>query len=89
MAKKSQIARNEKRKRMVEKYAAKRAALKESGDYAALARLPKNASPVRVVNRCSETGRSHGFMRDFDLSRIEFRERAHEGLIPGIKKSSW
>lgn len=89
MAKKSQIARNEKKKRMVAKYAAIRAEHKAKGDYAALARLPRNSSATRVVNRCSETGRRRGFMRDFNLSRIEFREQALEGNIPGVKKSSW
>ena len=89
MARKSLIARNEKRKRMAEQYAAKRAELKAKGDYAGLAKLPRNSSPVRVVNRCEVTGRRHGFIRDFGLSRIEFREQAHEGHIPGVTKSSW
>lgn len=89
MAKKSQIARNEKRKRMVEKYAKKRAELKAAGDYAGLQKLPLNSNPTRVVNRCAITGRRHGFIRDFGMSRIEFREQAHEGHIPGVKKSSW
>jgi len=89
MARKSLILRNEKRKRMVEKYAAKRAELKAAGDYAGLAKLPKNSSPVRVVNRCAITGRSKGVLRDFGISRIEFREQAHEGNIPGVRKSSW
>ncbi len=89
MAKKSQIARNDKKKKMVAKYAAIRAELKAKGDYAGLSRLPRNASPTRVVNRCSETGRRRGYMRDFNLSRIEFREQALEGNIPGVKKSSW
>ena len=89
MAKKSQINRNNKRKRLVEQYAAKRAELKAKGDRAALARLPRNSSPSRVVNRCSVTGRRRGYMRDFDLSRITFREQANEGHLPGVKKSSW
>ena len=89
MARKSQIARNNKRRKMAEKYAEKRAELKAKGDYAGLQKLPKNASPVRVVNRCAVTGRRHGYIRDFDLSRIEFREQAHEGHIPGVRKSSW
>ena len=74
---------------MAEKYAAKRAELKAAGDYAALDKLPRNASPVRVVNRCALSGRRHGYLRDFDLSRIDFRELAQEGQIPGVKKSSW
>jgi small subunit ribosomal protein S14 len=89
MARKSLIARNDKRKRLAEKYAAKRAELKAKGDYAALAKLPRNSSPTRIVNRCMVTGRRSGFLRDFGLSRIEFREQAHEGNIPGVKKSSW
>jgi len=89
MAKKSQVARNEKRIRMAERYAAKRAELKANGDYAGLAKLPRNSNPIRVVNRCAVTGRRHGFLRDFGLSRIEFREQAQEGFIPGVKKSSW
>ncbi|MEM9336444.1 MAG: 30S ribosomal protein S14 [Patescibacteria group bacterium] len=89
MARKSLIARNDKRKRLALKYAEKRAELKAKGDYAGLAKLPKNASPVRVVNRCEVTGRRQGFIRDFGLSRIEFREQVHEGQIPGVKKSSW
>lgn len=89
MAKKSLIARNDKRRKMAEKYAAKRAELKAAGDYAALAKLPRNASPVRVVNRCALSGRRHGFLRDFNISRIDFRELAQEGQIPGVKKSSW
>lgn len=89
MARKSLIARNDKRKKLAEQYAAKRAELKANGDYAALAKLPRNSSPTRIVNRCEVTGRRHGFVRDFGLSRIEFREQANDGNIPGIKKSSW
>ena len=89
MARKSLIARNDKRKRMAEQYAEKRAELKAKGDYAGLAKLPRNSSPTRIVNRCTTTGRRSGFIRDFGLSRIEFREQAHEGNIPGVKKSSW
>jgi small subunit ribosomal protein S14 len=89
MAKKSSVARNEKRIKMAEKYAAKRKALKEAGDWEGLQKLPKNASPVRIKNRCSITGRSKGYMRDFGLSRIKFRELANEGKIPGVRKSSW
>lgn len=89
MAKKSQIARNNKRIRMANRLAEKRAALKKAGDYVALQKLPKNASPVRIKNRCSITGRSRGYMRLFGLSRIQFREMAGRGEIPGVKKSSW
>ena len=89
MAKKSWIARQQKRKRMVAKYAAKRRELKEKGDYEGLQKLPRNASPVRLNNRCLITGRSRGYMRAFGLSRIIFREMAREGKIPGIRKASW
>lgn len=74
---------------MAEQYAEKRKALKEAGDWEGLQKLPKNASPVRIKNRCSITGRSKGYMRDFGLSRIKFRELANEGKIPGVRKSSW
>lgn len=83
------VARNDKRKRLVEKYAAKRAALKAAGNWDALQALPKNSSPVRVANRCAITGRPKAYMRDFGLSRIKFRELALEGKIPGVRKSSW
>lgn len=89
MAKESVKARERKRKRMVAKYAAKRKALKAAGDYAALDKLPKNASPVRLHNRCQITGRPRGYMGDFGLSRIKFRELALNGKIPGITKASW
>ena len=89
MAKKSVIARNNKRKRLAEQYAAKRAELKAAGDYDALQQLPKNSSPVRIKNRCFLSGRGHGFMRDFGVDRITFLELAREGKIPGVKKSSW
>lgn len=89
MAKASQIARNEKRIKLVAKYAEKRAALKLAGDWEGLQKLPKNSSPVRIKNRCAVTGRQRGFMRPFGLSRIAFRELAREGKIPGIKKASW
>lgn len=89
MAKKSWIARERKRKRMVEKYAERRAALKAAGDWEGLQRLPRDASPVRLHNRCELTGRSRGYLRKFGLSRIAFREMALAGLIPGIRKSSW
>jgi small subunit ribosomal protein S14 len=89
MARKSVIARDLKRQRMYQKYAAKRAALKAVGDYEALAKLPRNSSPTRLKNRCAETGRSRGYMRQFGLSRIAFREHASRGEIPGVTKSSW
>ena len=89
MAKKSWIARNEKRKKTVEKYAKKRAALKEAGDYEALQKLPRNASPIRVRNRCSLTGRGRGYIGKYGISRIKFRELALDGKIPGVRKASW
>lgn len=82
-------AREVKRKELVDKYAEKRAALKAAGDYVALQKLPKNASPVRLHNRCKLTGRPKGYMRKFGISRINFREMAGNGLIPGVKKASW
>lgn len=89
MAKLSVKVRERKRQRLVAKYAAKRATLKEKGDYEALDKLPKNASPVRLHNRCSVTGRPKGYMRKFGISRITFRKWALEGKIPGITKASW
>jgi small subunit ribosomal protein S14 len=89
MAKESMKAREVKRRKMVAKYAAKRKALKEAGDYEALQKLPKNASPVRVHNRCKLTGRPKGYIRQFGISRVTFREMANKGLIPGVKKASW
>ena len=89
MAKESMKARERKRQKMVEKYAKKRAALKAAGDFVGLQKLPKNASPVRLHNRCHLSGRPRGYMRQFGVSRIEFREMALNGLIPGIKKASW
>ena len=89
MAKESMKARERKRQKMVEKFAAKRAALKEAGDFEALQRIPKNASPVRLHNRCQLTGRPKGYMRQFGISRINFREMANKGLIPGVRKASW
>jgi small subunit ribosomal protein S14 len=89
MAKESMKAREVKRLKMVEKYAAKREKLKAEGDYIALSRLPRNSSTVRLHNRCSLTGRPKGYMRQFGVSRITFREMASSGLIPGIKKASW
>ncbi|MDD4644424.1 MAG: 30S ribosomal protein S14 [Bacteroidales bacterium] len=89
MAKESMKAREVKRQKMVEKYAEKRARLKAEGDYIALSQLPKNSSKVRLHNRCKLTGRPKGYMRQFGISRISFREMASNGLIPGIKKASW
>ncbi|WP_028399997.1 30S ribosomal protein S14 [Ectobacillus panaciterrae] len=89
MAKKSMVARELKRQEIVERYAAKRAELKEKGDYEALGKLPRNASPTRLHNRCRVTGRPRGYLRKFGMSRIKFRELAHKGQIPGVKKSSW
>ncbi|MCK9269226.1 MAG: 30S ribosomal protein S14 [Bacteroidales bacterium] len=89
MAKESMKAREVKRKELVDKYAAKREALKEAGDYTALQKLPKNSSPVRLHNRCQLSGRPKGYMRMFGVSRINFREMALKGLIPGVKKASW
>jgi small subunit ribosomal protein S14 len=89
MAKKSSIARTQKRHAMIDKYAAKRAELKAAGDWESLARLPRNSSPSRRKNRCAETGRPRGYMRQFGLSRIAFREHASKGEIPGVTKSSW
>lgn len=89
MAKESMKARERKRAEMVEKFAEKRARLKAEGDFQALARLPKNGSKVRLHNRCSITGRPKGYMRDFGISRIQFREMANAGLIPGVRKASW
>lgn len=89
MAKKSMIARDVKRKKMILKFAAKRAELKELGDQEGLAKLPKNSSPTRWKNRDVLTGRPRGYMRRFGLDRINFREKASKGEIPGVTKSSW
>ncbi len=89
MAKESMKARERKREKLVAKYAKKRAELKAAGDYEALQKLPKNASPVRLHNRCKLTGRPKGYMRQFGISRINFREMASNGLIPGVTKASW
>jgi small subunit ribosomal protein S14 len=89
MARKSNIARDAKRFKMHAKFAAKRAELKALGDAEGLARLPRNSSPTRLKNRCIETGRPHGYMRTFGLSRIAFREHASKGEIPGVTKASW
>ncbi len=89
MAKKSWIARNKKRAETVEKYAERRKALKAAGDSVALQKLPRDASPTRVRNRCALTGRSRGYIRQYGISRIKFRELSLEGKIPGMRKASW
>ena len=89
MAKESIKAREVKRKKMVAKFAAKREALKKAGDYEGLQKLPRDASPVRLHNRCNLTGRPKGYMRQFGISRVLFREMANFGKIPGVKKASW
>ncbi|NJK96454.1 MAG: 30S ribosomal protein S14 [Bacteroidales bacterium] len=89
MAKESMKAREVKRAKLIEKYAEKRAKLKAEGDFAALSLLPKNSSKIRLRNRCMITGRPRGYIRQFGISRIVFREMASNGLIPGIKKASW
>ena len=89
MAKKSKIAKAKKIEATVEKYAAKRAALKAAGDYVGLSKLPRNASPVRMHNRDKIDGRPHAYMCEFGMSRLNFRQLAHKGLIPGVKKASW
>ncbi len=89
MAKKSKVARDKKQREMVAHYAELRKELKAQGDYEALAKLPKDSSPTRLKNRCEVTGRPRGFMRKFGMSRIAFRDLAHKGQIPGVKKSSW
>jgi len=89
MAKESVKARQRKREHLVEKFAAKRAALKAAGDYEALDKLPRNASPVRLRNRCQLTGRPRGYMRHFGICRVVFRDMALDGKIPGVRKASW
>ena len=89
MAKTSWLERNKRKAAMVKKFAAKRAELKAKRDYAGLAKLPRNASPTRLVNRCSMSGRRHGYLRKFGCSRLTFREAALNGLIPGVVKASW
>lgn len=89
MARKSVIAREVKRQKLVKKYAALRTELKEKGDYDALDKLPKNSCPIRLHNRCQLTGRPKGYMRQFGISRVTFREMALKGLIPGVTKASW
>lgn len=89
MAKEGVKAREVKRQKLVARYAEKRAALKAAGDYAALDKLPKNSSAVRLHNRCKLTGRPRGYMRTFGISRVTFREMALDGKIPGVTKASW
>jgi small subunit ribosomal protein S14 len=89
MAKTSVIARQTKREKLVAQFAAKRKALKEAGDYAALDLLPRNASPVRLKNRCKLTGRPKGYIGKFGVCRNVFRQMASDGKIPGVTKSSW
>ena len=89
MSKKSVIARQTKRVKMVAKYADKRKKLKEAGDYAALSLMPRDSSPVRLKNRCQLTGRPRAYIRLFGISRIKFRELALAGKIPGVTKASW
>ncbi|MFD5851645.1 SSU ribosomal protein S14P [Cytobacillus firmus] len=89
MAKKSKVAKEIKRQELVLKYAEIRKELKEKGDYEALRKLPRDSSPTRLKNRCQVTGRPRGYLRKFKMSRIAFREYAHKGQVPGVKKSSW
>lgn len=89
MAKESMKAREVKRAKLVEKFAEKRTKLKAEGEWDALQKLPRNSNPIRLRNRCSLTGRPRGYMRQFGISRITFREMASKGLIPGVKKASW
>ena len=89
MAKKSIIAREIKRQKMVAKHAELRARLKKEGDYDTLDKLPRNASPVRLHNRCKLTGRPKGYMRRFGICRVQFRQMALDGKIPGVRKASW
>jgi small subunit ribosomal protein S14 len=89
MAKTSWLERNKRKKETVKKYAALRAQLKAKRDYVGLAKLPRDASPTRVVNRCAMSGRRHAYLRKFGVSRLTFREAALNGLIPGIVKASW
>lgn len=89
MAKQSKIAKTKKQQRLIERYAEKRSELKTAHDYAGLAKLPKNSNPNRLKLRDQTDGRPRGYMRKFGMSRIKFRELAHQGLIPGVKKASW
>ena len=89
MGKESMKAREVKRAKLIAKYAEKRAKLKAEGDYVGLQKLPRNSNPIRLHNRCKLTGRPRGYMRLFGISRIQFREMASNGLLPGVKKASW
>jgi len=89
MAKKSIIIRDLKRKQMHDKFADRRAELKAASDFEGLHKLPRNSSPTRLKNRCSETGRPRAYMRQFGLSRLSFREHASKGEVPGVTKASW
>lgn len=89
MAKKSVIARERKKERMVAKYAELRKRLKEEGDYDALDKLPRNSNPIRLHNRCKLTGRPKGYMRHFGINRVKFRDMALDGKLPGVTKASW
>ncbi|MBQ3690510.1 MAG: 30S ribosomal protein S14 [Bacteroidales bacterium] len=89
MAKESMKAREVKRAKLIAKYAAKREALKQAGDYVGLQKLPRNSNPIRLHNRCKLSGRPKGYIRMFGISRIQFREMASNGLLPGVKKASW
>ncbi|WP_262315317.1 30S ribosomal protein S14 [Lacticaseibacillus parakribbianus] len=89
MAKRSKIEKAKRQEALVVKFAAKRAALKAAGDYAGLAKLPRDSSPVRLHHRDALDGRPHAYLRKFGLSRLNFRELAHKGQIPGVKKASW
>jgi small subunit ribosomal protein S14 len=89
MAKTAWFERNKRKAATVRKYAAQRAELKAKKDYAGLSKLPRDASPARLVNRCAMTGRRHGYLRKFGCSRLTFREAALSGLIPGVTKASW
>ena len=89
MARKSLVAKNSQRQKTVEKYADQRRALKAAGDYHGLQRLPRDASPPRLRNRCRVTGRGRGYLRNFEVSRIVFREKAYTGELPGVRKASW
>lgn len=89
MAKESKIAKERKREELVNKYYELRKELKAKGDYETLRKLPRDSSPTRLTRRCKVTGRPRGVLRKFEMSRIAFREHAHKGQIPGVKKSSW
>ena len=89
MAKQAWLERNKRKAATVKKFAVLRAELKAKGDYAGLAKLPRDASPTRLVNRCAMSGRRHGYLRKFNCSRLTFREAALNGLIPGVTKASW